>query len=70
MAISALVRWDAWDGGPMSCRSHRRVPAQARRPAPSAADVWTAVPGRLVLIACFQHAGKATENLVVFASSS
>ena len=35
-----------------------------------AADVWEADPGRLVLITCFQRAGKAsTENLVVVAHS-
>jgi hypothetical protein len=35
-----------------------------------AADIWEAVPGRLVLITCFQRAGRAsTENLVVVASS-
>ncbi|MGY1650885.1 class F sortase [Geodermatophilus sp. SYSU D01119] len=33
-----------------------------------AADIWAAVPGRLVLITCFQRAGQAsTENLVVVA---
>ncbi len=36
----------------------------------AAADVWEAVPGRLVLITCFQRAGRdSTENLVVFADS-
>ncbi len=35
-----------------------------------ATDVWQAVPGRLVLITCFQRAGQAsTENLVVVAQS-
>ncbi len=35
-----------------------------------AADIWAAVPGRLVLITCFQRAGRAsTENLVVVAHS-
>lgn len=36
-----------------------------------AAEVWEAVPGRLVLITCFQRADgrEATENLVVFAQS-
>jgi hypothetical protein len=35
-----------------------------------ATEVWEAVPGRLVLITCFQRAGRAsTENLVVFADS-
>ncbi|MGY1607722.1 class F sortase [Geodermatophilus sp. SYSU D00700] len=34
------------------------------------ADLWAAVPGRLVLITCFQRAGKAsTENLVVVAQA-
>ncbi|MDT0276001.1 class F sortase [Blastococcus goldschmidtiae] len=35
------------------------------------ADVWESVPGRLVLITCFQRADgrAATENLVVFAHS-
>jgi hypothetical protein len=35
-----------------------------------AAEVWESVPGRLVLITCFQRAGRAsTENLVVVAQS-
>ncbi len=36
-----------------------------------AADIWEAVPGRLVLITCFQRADgrDSTENLVVFAES-
>ncbi|MGY1702925.1 class F sortase [Geodermatophilus sp. SYSU D00766] len=35
-----------------------------------AGEIWEAVPGRLVLITCFQRAGKAaTENLVVVASA-
>jgi sortase (surface protein transpeptidase) len=39
---------------------------------PGASDVWEAVPGRLVLITCFQRADgrHSTENLVVFAESS
>lgn len=39
---------------------------------PDAVEVWEAVPGRLVLITCFQRAGAraATENLVVFAAAS
>jgi hypothetical protein len=36
----------------------------------AATEVWEAVPGRLVLITCFQRAGRSsTENLVVFADS-
>ncbi len=36
----------------------------------TAAEIWEPVPGRLVLITCFQRAGKAsTENLVVVAQS-
>jgi hypothetical protein len=39
---------------------------------PGASEVWEAVPGRLVLITCFQRADgrHSTENLVVFAESS
>jgi sortase (surface protein transpeptidase) len=47
----------------------QRTERVAKEALPSAADVWAAVPGRLVLITCFQHAGKATENLVVFAEA-
>jgi hypothetical protein len=38
---------------------------------PGAAEVWEAVPGRLVLITCFQRSDghPSTENLVVFAQS-
>lgn len=37
---------------------------------PAAAEVWEAVPGRLVLITCTQEdGGRSTENLVVVASS-
>jgi len=38
---------------------------------PGASEVWEAVPGRLVLITCFQRADgrRSTENLVVFAES-
>jgi sortase (surface protein transpeptidase) len=48
----------------------QRTERVAKGALPSAQDVWEAVPGRLVLITCFQHRGKATENLVVFASAS
>lgn len=48
----------------------QRTERVAKDALPSAADVWESVPGRLVLITCFQHRGKATENLVVFASAS
>ncbi|WP_448638308.1 class F sortase [Geodermatophilus sp. URMC 63] len=48
-----------------------RTERVAKGELPDAADVWEAVPGRLVLVTCFQrdttHA--ATENLVVFARS-
>ncbi|MGY1740132.1 MULTISPECIES: class F sortase [unclassified Blastococcus] len=39
---------------------------------PGAADVWAAVPGRLVLITCVEPGDgrAATENLVVFAAAS
>jgi sortase (surface protein transpeptidase) len=47
-----------------------RTERVAKQALPTAADVWEPVPGRLVLITCFQHRGKATENLVVFASAS
>jgi sortase (surface protein transpeptidase) len=37
---------------------------------PDAAEVWEAVPGRLVLITCTQEdGGRSTENLVVVARS-
>lgn len=48
----------------------QRTERVAKDALPNAADVWESVPGRLVLITCFQHRGKATENLVVFASAS
>jgi sortase (surface protein transpeptidase) len=46
-----------------------RTERVAKEALPTAADVWEPVPGRLVLITCFQHRGKATENLVVFAEA-
>ncbi|SOE02293.1 class F sortase [Blastococcus haudaquaticus] len=48
-----------------------RVERYGKNALADAAEVWVAVPGRLVLITCFQRSDgrNATENLVVFARS-
>jgi sortase (surface protein transpeptidase) len=47
-----------------------RTERYAKGELPGATEVWEASPGRLVLITCFQRAGRAsTENLVVVAQS-
>ena len=48
-----------------------RTERYAKGELPGATEVWEAVPGRLVLITCFQRGGgrASTENLVVFAQS-
>ncbi len=48
-----------------------RTERYAKGELPEATEVWEAVPGRLVLITCFQRGGgrSSTENLVVFAES-
>ena len=46
-----------------------RTERYAKGELPEATEVWEAVPGRLVLITCYQRGGgrASTENLVVFA---
>jgi sortase (surface protein transpeptidase) len=48
----------------------QRTERVAKDALPSTQDVWEAMPGRLVLITCFQHRGRATENLVIFAEAA
>jgi hypothetical protein len=69
---SALVAGDVVEvATPQGTASYvvERTARVAKEALPSAPGVWDVVPGRLVLITCFQHRGRATENLVVFAQA-